>query len=201
MIKTAIVSAFAALTVFSGGVNATVITAAPGSLGQCPTVGAATSCAAVYRYNANGSVDTLVDPTIPSTDTIEDTLIGIQNNSGHILNSLTLDGMGVAIFGFDGDGGSSILNPGSGPGDTYFGQYSTAKGLGTTTFSGINGSFDIGTIDFMGLINGGSGWFVLEEQINFQAPPIVSSVPLPSAIWLFGSAIAGFVGFGRRKTI
>ncbi len=27
----------------------------------------------------------------------------------------------------------------------------------------------------------------------------VSAVPVPAAIWLFGSAIAGFIGFGRRK--
>ena len=27
----------------------------------------------------------------------------------------------------------------------------------------------------------------------------VSSVPVPGAVWLFGSALAGFVGFKRRK--
>ena len=30
-------------------------------------------------------------------------------------------------------------------------------------------------------------------------PP--SEVPLPSAVWLFGTAIAGFAGFSRRKTV
>jgi hypothetical protein len=29
-------------------------------------------------------------------------------------------------------------------------------------------------------------------------PP--SQVPVPAAIWLFGSAMAGLVGFSRRKT-
>ncbi len=29
----------------------------------------------------------------------------------------------------------------------------------------------------------------------------LSSVPLPAAFWLFGSALVGFVGFGRRKTV
>lgn len=28
----------------------------------------------------------------------------------------------------------------------------------------------------------------------------VTSVPLPGALWLFGSAMAGLIGFGRRKT-
>lgn len=28
---------------------------------------------------------------------------------------------------------------------------------------------------------------------------VVSAVPVPGAVWLFGSALAGFIGFGRRK--
>jgi len=28
-----------------------------------------------------------------------------------------------------------------------------------------------------------------------------AAVPVPGAVWLFGSALAGFVGFGRRKTV
>lgn len=30
--------------------------------------------------------------------------------------------------------------------------------------------------------------------------PVVSAVPVPAAIWLFGSALAGFIGFNRRKS-
>lgn len=203
MKKTALINSLAALAIFSSGANANVISVAAGSLGQCPTVGSAGSCAAVYQFNGDGSVDTLVDSSVPSTDSIEDTLIGIQNNSGHTLNSLSLDGMGLGIFGFENDGQSTVANPGTGPGDTYFGHYFDSKGvlLGTTSFSGINSAQDKGTIDFAGLLNGGYGWFVLEDQISFNAPPVVSSVPLPGAIWLFGSAIVGFAGFGRRKSI
>lgn len=29
----------------------------------------------------------------------------------------------------------------------------------------------------------------------------VTSVPVPGAVWLFGSAMAGLIGFGRRKTV
>ena len=32
-------------------------------------------------------------------------------------------------------------------------------------------------------------------------PPDISPVPLPAAAWLFGTAIAGFAGFGRKKSI
>lgn len=34
--------------------------------------------------------------------------------------------------------------------------------------------------------------------VSYNITP--SSVPVPSAVWLFGSAIAGFFGFNRRKT-
>ena len=178
----------------------TIAVALAGSLTQCAPTGSAGTCAAVYQFNSDGSVDTLVDSSVPSTDGIEDTLIGIQNNSGHTLDSLTLDGMGLSIFGFDGDGHSTVLNPGTGPGDTYFGHYFDGIGgpLGTTSFSGINGAADVGTIDFAGLVSGGYGWFVLEEQIDFNAPPIVSSVPLPAALPLMASAL-GFVGIARRR--
>lgn len=32
-----------------------------------------------------------------------------------------------------------------------------------------------------------------------SAPPVVSTVPVPAAVWLFGTAIAGFAGFSRYK--
>ncbi len=184
--------------------SASIISVAAGSLGACPTVGAATACAVAYRFNADGSVDTLTDSTISSTDGIEDTLVGIINNSGGTLNSLTLNGVGtggVGVFDFDGDGQSTVANPGSGLGDTYFGKYFNAGGglLGTTTFSGIGGPGNsMGTIDFAGLTNGGSGWFVLEDQIDFSAPPTVGSVPLPAALPLMFSAL-GFGGIARRR--
>ena len=40
-----------------------------------------------------------------------------------------------------------------------------------------------------------NSWSGLQGQINS------SPVPVPGAIWLFGSALAGFIGFNRRKTI
>ncbi len=35
---------------------------------------------------------------------------------------------------------------------------------------------------------------------NFVDNVSVSAVPVPAAVWLFGSAFAGLIGFGRRKT-
>ena len=42
-----------------------------------------------------------------------------------------------------------------------------------------------------------SGQFGQGEKIEFS----VSSVPIPAAIWLFGSAVLGLIGFRKRQAI
>ena len=37
--------------------------------------------------------------------------------------------------------------------------------------------------------------------MKFEATPIVSAVPIPGALWLMGSALIGFVGWGRRLAV
>ena len=54
-------------------------------------------------------------------------------------------------------------------------------------FTGTTFSYDFGGLT---ITNGG---FV---QLDITT---ASAVPLPGAIWLFGSALAGFIGFNRRK--
>src|SRR6266566_1413992 len=69
---------------------------------QCPSVGLDTSCGILIVYNPDGSRITLVDPTQPPYDGIEDTLVGVQNDSTSSVASTALTGVG--IFAFDGDG-------------------------------------------------------------------------------------------------
>lgn len=179
------------------------VSAQAATIGNCPVVGAATSCAVVYTFNADGSVTTTTDSTIQSTDGIEDTLVGVVNNSGKTLDSFTLNGGSLDIFGFDGDGMSTVPNPGSGPGDTYFGYYFDAKGnkIGTVTFN--PSSVYVGDILFPGLTDGGSAWLVLEEQIDFTKPPVVVGVPASSVpendIYAMMLAGLGLVGFAARR--
>ena len=50
----------------------------------------------------------------------------------------------------------------------------------------------------------GSFWRVNLDGVDTATGPVdpnPSAVPLPGAVWLFGTAIAGFAGFGRRKTV
>jgi hypothetical protein len=43
-------------------------------------------------------------------------------------------------------------------------------------------------------------WKLDGNNLSFAAAP-VSQVPLPAAVWLFGSALMGFFGINRRKSI
>jgi len=49
---------------------------------------------------------------------------------------------------------------------------------------------------FGGVVTEGT-FFIDDVSIQAIQPP--SAVPVPAAIWLFGTALIGLVGFGKRK--
>lgn len=189
--KKSTLSLFSGLLLFSGAASAVPFT-------EAPQIGHATSAAILYTFNSDGSITTQVDPSIKSTDGIEDTLAAVRNNSGHVINSLTLSGIGIngeGIFNFDRDGQSPY-------GNTYNGQYFDASKtlLDQTTFSGISGSLhQTGTINFPGMPDGDYGWFVLEDQISFTAPPLVLPEPSTYAMILIGLGLLGFTAHQKKK--
>src|SRR5258708_37625807 len=68
---------------------------------QCPALGFDTGCAVLFTVNPDGSVTKDIDPSQPAYDGVEDSLIGVHNNTAvTTIPSLTLTGAG--IFGFDG---------------------------------------------------------------------------------------------------
>jgi hypothetical protein len=174
---------------------------------QCPPVGMDTSCAVLIVYNPDGSRVTLVDPSQPPYDGVEDTLIGVQNNSTVPVPSLTLTGFGVIpIFGFDGDG---LCAPFTSPkpagcpyGPTgYEGRgsstaiASTAPGPGNT-FTGISPNMQTGTVNFNPPIPpGGSAYFSLEGPAASVAPPLP-----PSMLTLMPVAAVNTVGTKHTVT-
>lgn len=81
------------------------------------------------------------------------------------------------------------------PGLTYLGNEANLSGL-----SSITKNFSLGpglyTLNFGG--NPSSGQAVLQGyQATLTTAP--AAVPLPAAVWLFGSGIAGVVGLARRR--
>lgn len=157
-----------------------MLAAAPVWADQCsaPTLGPGTgivgtasgtdTCGAlitVATVDGNGAATSFI-VTIPNGgngnpyDGLEDSLIGIQNNSGANLFSITLSSSSFPIFSFDGDGPCSI---------------NEADCFGNTGYEGPHNTFtpanpNSGTVNFfnspnesnLGIPPGGSTWFALE---------------------------------------
>jgi hypothetical protein len=50
----------------------------------------------------------------------------------------------------------------------------------------------------------GSATRIVNYSVSFAAAGVAeapAAVPVPAAVWLFGTALAGFIGLNRRKTV
>ena len=150
---------------------------------QCPPIGMSASCGVLIEFTDTGT-NIFVDPTVPPYDGVEDTLVGVLNDSSATVNNVTLAGVGVTgapIFGFDGDGLCAGFT-GSPPG-CPFGP--TGYEGPNTSFSGISPDMTTGTVNFTGgLAVGGSGYFSLEDKLvgsSFTTPTPIPTTPTPTA--------------------
>lgn len=152
------------LSLMTAGVAAAVTPTPPFT--QCPAIGASPSCGILIELTDSGTV-ILGDPTVGPYDGIEDTLIGVQNDSTSTVNSITLSGTGVfgiPIFGFDSDGicaGYVFTGSGGCPfGTTGY------EGPGTS-FANISADATTGDVVFAnGLAAGASAYFSLEDSLT-----------------------------------
>jgi|KBSMisStaDraftv2_1062788.scaffolds.fasta_scaffold113827_3 hypothetical protein len=182
-------------------------------LTQCPALGADTGCAVlitVTAVNASGAATafTAVDATSPAQgpyDGIEDTLFGIQNSSGGTLKSISLSATGSPndLFGFDGDGvcngtfgacPAGVVDP-----NLYGGPAVLFSGI---TAGGVSGIVNFGCTtsslaSCVGIANGTSAWFSLEEHI--LASQVISGVPEPGSVVLLSTGLAGLLFAARRR--
>ncbi|MDA3878483.1 MAG: hypothetical protein PF483_15550, partial [Halothiobacillus sp.] len=117
------------LTLAVVGWFGTALTPAHATLAQtgvCPDVsgvsaqgggghGSATECNLLITFGTGGSISTSTGLQ-SNYESIEDALIGVANNSGHVLNSFNISGSN--IFGFEQDGINAyvtVLNGGTSP--------------------------------------------------------------------------------------
>lgn len=171
----------------------------PGTVGATVSglAGNATDCNLFITFNADGSINTTAGPQT-TYDGVEDALIGVVNNSGHTLTSISLNGGTNDIFGFDGDGidlyeailqGSSPQVSGNPDNSGYGGP------LGY--FTNISGN--LGTVNFFnGVMNGQTTYFSLEEpaSLNLQ---VSNNVPEPPVLAMFGLGLLGLGLLARRR--
>ena len=158
---------------------------------QCPPVGFDTSCAVLIVLGPGGSKTTVVDPSQGPFDGIEDTLVGVQNNSGATVSSLLVSGASGAfppIFALDFDGlcagyfpgpGSPPCPYGGGDSQNYAGRATdtpvaseASTAFPAETYTNISADLNSGTINFVNppIPNGGSAYFSLEGPTSSIAP-------------------------------
>ena len=159
-------------------------------------------------FGAGGAVSTQAATGTDNVpfDLVEDTLIGIQNNTGAPILFLDLGpavGLnGIPVFEFDGDGAcSGAYSPQpacTGHDTTGYGGFvsSNSTGLGAVgaggavSFTNISANTQSGRVVFgpAGIPNGGSAWFSLEDAFTLNNVPI-GRVPEPGSLVLLGTGI------------
>lgn len=180
---------------------------AAAAFNQCPAIGNSPSCSILFTFGSNGSISTAFDTAIGPYDGSDDVLVGIQNNSGGIVNSIKLTGYGNGggIFALEGDGLQTYYSGATG---SYPTGYSPTGYEGPNTyFSNITTTTvfnDTGVVNFLnGLADGGSLFFSLEgspASLNSGGGGITpgggsTSVPEPGNLGLLGLGLA-LLGFG-----
>ncbi|HEX8976221.1 MAG TPA: hypothetical protein VF781_06890 [Solirubrobacteraceae bacterium] len=200
----------ALLTVAVAGICASAASSASAALfPQCPPVGNNQGCSQLILVNHDFSVTVKVDPAAPASgyDGVEDTLVGVQNNSPGDVSSLNLASPGADIFAFDGDGlcnpgnwpSAPAVTPSNCPGPQGFG--STGYEGPNNTFSNISANFRTGTVNFTSPIKpGGSAYWGLEEALQpgqllsgaggapITTPPRVSGLSITFSIICVGTS-------------
>lgn len=164
------------------------------------------------------SVDSDINSAITDTN-VDTTIIGTSAGayvdlsfSGSVINGTGND---LKLF-FTGDNGHffdlSIFSGGSSLGTKsyslpnpvgYTGSQSTliptdgiyALGIDFTTEFGLS---DLASVDMIRVMIG-DGYTTNSAALSFVGAYNVSAVPVPAAVWLFGSGLIGLVGVARRR--
>ena len=161
-----------------------------------------TGCGILITVGTSASTITVTGTLAFDDVSGEDTTVGVINNSGRLLTSLTLTASDASgAFGFDGDGIQTFtaLNGvpiGSGGATGYEGPSSTFNMAGVDAAGG-------GTliVNFArGIAVGGSTYFSLEgDPATAVGGVSVSGVPEPGTFGALGAGLLGMAGLLRYR--
>jgi len=157
---------------------------------ECPSVGAdTTGCGLLLTINPDGTVSVVESGQGPY-DGIDDTLVGVRNNSTATIPKLSLTGT-TQPFAFDGDGICSGQFAGT-PAGCPFGP-TGYEGPGTAYANIDSSTFNSGDVNFAGgIAPGRSAYFSLEGVVTAQnlvitppnqPPSCTTATAGPNTIW------------------
>jgi hypothetical protein len=159
--------ALGGLMAFPGTATATAATPTP-PFNQCPAIGDDSGCALLVDVTDAGT-QVLQDSTQGPYDGVDDTLLGVENDSSSPVTQVSLSSSTLPIFGFDGDGICTF----SFTGDSYC-DAAQQGGEDPYDYEGPNNTFsNISSDDMSGVVNFttplGSGqftYFSLEDALQ-----------------------------------
>lgn len=139
------------------GFAAVAFSTTPSAQAQCPAYGNDSTCGVVITITDAGT--TVTQTGQGPYDGIDDTLVGIVNNSTKRSIPLVVLSSSYDIFGFDGDGVDTYGAPGNA-------LDSTGYGGPNTYFTNISSDYTTGTVNFVTpLAPGQSTYFSLENNL------------------------------------
>lgn len=186
---------FLTIAVFALASFASSLAASP----ICPTTSFTnTDCAFLITIASNGSISGSVVPGSNPYDGVEDSLVGVINNSSSTFTGSIALSSGADIFGFDGDG--ICKYPGASA--AAFSYTCDASGyagpINTFTVTNVRAGF----VNINGLAPGATTFFSLEEDPNTITSGggiNVGGVPEPATMSMIGGGMGMLLLIVRKR--